>query len=36
MLKLKLVKGKTVDEADDAENVITPAGDFNHGTKLLI
>ena len=35
MMKFKLVKGNTADEAYVAENKIVHAGDMNHGTKLI-
>ena len=35
MMKLKLVKGDTVDEAAADENGTEPSVDINHGTKLL-
>ena len=35
MMKLKLVKYKSVDEASPAENGNSPAQDDNHGTMLL-
>ena len=34
-MKLKLVKGNTVDEAAADENGTEPSVDINHGTKLL-
>ena len=35
MVKLKLVEGNDTDEAATAANGTAPAGDVNHGTKLL-
>ena len=35
MLRLNLENCKTVEEAAAAENGTLPAGDVNHGTKVL-
>ena len=35
MVKLKLVEGNDTDEAATTENGTAPAGDVNHGTKVL-
>ena len=35
LMKLKLVRVNTKDEADATANVTAPTGYFNHGTKVL-